>query len=164
MAQLWVDKFRPQSFDKMELHVSLNKRLQKLAESGDLPHLMFYGPPGAGKRTRILALLRELFGSPVDKVKVQQKTYQFEEPTKITVEMTILYSNHHIELTPVDAGLRDHLVVQSVVKEMAASVPITDTGKRSFKIILLNEVDRLSKNAQHALVRFLNYFFWVNFF
>ena len=155
MAQLWVDKFRPLSFDKMELHVPLNKRLQKLAESGDLPHLMFYGPPGAGKRTRILALLRELYGAPVDKVKVQQKTFQFEEQ-KVTVEMTILYSNHHIELTPVDAGIRDHLVVQSVVKEMAASVPITDSfaGKRTFKIILLNEVDRLSKNAQHALVCF----------
>jgi len=69
--------------------------------------------------------------------------------------MTILYSNNHIELTPADAGIRDSLVVQSVIKEMAASIPITDTisGKRTFKIILLNEIERLSRNAQHALRR-----------
>lgn len=157
---LWVDKYRPHSFDKMNLHENLNTRLKKLAASGDLPHLMFCGPSGAGKKTRILALLKELFGVSSEKVKVQQKSFQFTEP-KVTVEMTILYSNHHIELTPADAGIRDSLVVQSIIKEMAASIPITDnlSGKRSFKIIVLNEVDRLSRNAQHALVSILISFF-----
>ena len=150
---LWVDKYRPHTFEKMQLHGNLNTRLKRLAASGDLPHLMFVGPSGAGKKTRILALLRELYGVSAEKVKVQQKSFQFTEP-KVTVDMTILYSNHHIELTPADAGIRDSLVVQSVIKEMAASIPITDnlSGKRTFKVILLNEVERLSRNAQHALV------------
>jgi len=138
----------------MTLHEGLNSRIKKLAASGDLPHLMFCGPSGAGKKTRILALLRELYGSSVEKVKVQQKTFQFTEP-KVTLDITILYSNNHIELTPADAGNRDSLVVQSVIKEMAASVPITDniSNKRTFKVIVLNEVERLSRNAQHALRR-----------
>jgi replication factor C subunit 3/5 len=150
---LWVDKYRPHSFDKMELHTGLNTRLKRLAESGDLPHLMFCGPSGAGKKTRILALLRELYGVSAEKVKAQQKVFNFTEP-KATVELTILSSANHIELTPADAGSRDSLVVQSVIKEIAASVPITDniSGKRTFRIIVLNEVDRLSRNAQHALV------------
>jgi replication factor C subunit 3/5 len=36
--------------------------------NGDCPHLLFYGPPGAGKKTLIIGLLRELYGPPVEKV------------------------------------------------------------------------------------------------
>lgn len=36
--------------------------LINLCVQGDFPHLMFYGPSGAGKKTRIMYLLRELYG------------------------------------------------------------------------------------------------------
>lgn len=36
--------------------------------SGDCPHTLFYGPNGAGKKTLILALLREIYGAGADKV------------------------------------------------------------------------------------------------
>lgn len=42
--------------------------LPQLAASPSLPHLLFYGPSGGGKKTRVMALLRELFGEGVDKV------------------------------------------------------------------------------------------------
>lgn len=35
---------------------------------GDFPHVMVYGPPGAGKKTRVMGMLRETFGSGVEKV------------------------------------------------------------------------------------------------
>ena len=37
--------------------------------SGDCPHTLFYGPNGAGKKTLILALLREVYGASADKVR-----------------------------------------------------------------------------------------------
>ena len=39
--------------------------------SGDCPHTLFYGPPGAGKKTLILALLREVYGAGADKVRAK---------------------------------------------------------------------------------------------
>lgn len=38
--------------------------------SGDCPHMLFYGPPGAGKKTLIIALLRQIYGPGVEHLKV----------------------------------------------------------------------------------------------
>ena len=38
------------------------------AGKGDIPHLLFYGPAGSGKKVRIMALLRAVFGPGVDRV------------------------------------------------------------------------------------------------
>ena len=37
-------------------------------ETGDCPHLLFYGPPGSGKKTLIVALLKEIYGNGAERV------------------------------------------------------------------------------------------------
>ena len=54
-------------------------------------------------------------------------------------------------MNPSDAGGQDRAVIQEVIKEMAASVPLDSSVP--FKVIVLLEVDSLSKGAQHALRR-----------
>lgn len=48
--------------------LSLSDIFLQLGATSSLPHLLFYGPSGGGKKTRVMALLRELFGDAVDKV------------------------------------------------------------------------------------------------
>jgi len=153
---LWCDKYRPHTLDKFLLHKQEADNLKKLATTGDCPHLLFYGQPGVGKKTFILAMLREMFGPGVEKLRVENRAWKIEVPgreTKVEVELTTVASNHHIELNPADAGFKDRYVISEVVKEMAKNRPLDVMGNKGFKVVVLNEVDRISKQAQHSLRR-----------
>ncbi|WMV06616.1 hypothetical protein MTR67_000001, partial [Solanum verrucosum] len=154
VEMLWVDKYRPKTLDKVTVHQDVAQNLCKLVSEGDCPHLLFYGPSGSGKKTLIMALLRQIFGPSADKVKVENKIWKVDAGTRtIDVELTTLSSTHHVELNPSDAGFQDRYVVQEIIKEMAKNRPIDTKGKKGFKVLVLNEVDKLSREAQHSLRR-----------
>jgi len=150
---LYVDKYRPASLEECHYHLKLSERLTLMAQSEDFPHCLFYGPSGAGKKTRIYGLLRALYGPTVSNVKATQRNFQIPNKTTST-DVTTLSSNFHIELNPSESGIYDRVVVQEIIKEIAQSQPIeTSSNSRSFKVIVLNEVDRLSTEAQAGLRR-----------
>jgi len=114
--------------------------------------MMFYGPSGAGKKTRIRALLREIYGSGVEKLKFSNKIFKAGSSRK-KVEIATLQSNYHIEMCPADAGFSDTHVVSEVIKEIAQTHTLDPTSQKAYKVVVLNEVDRLSQQAQNALRR-----------
>lgn len=164
---LWVDKHRPSTLSRLSLHPDLTPRLRRLATGGDLPHLLFYGPAGGGKRTRILALLRELYGPGVERTKIEHRVLKVGKPPK-AAEVTTVSSAYHIEVNASDAGpTADRLVTQQLVKEIASSSPLSTLvpsggeggggapagGRPAFKVIVLLDADLLSRGAQAALRR-----------
>ena len=70
---LWVDKHRPKKLSKLDYHQDQATHLSKLVQSGDFPHLLISGPPGAGKKTRMVALLRELYGAGVERLRIEHQ-------------------------------------------------------------------------------------------
>ncbi|XP_059428040.1 replication factor C subunit 3 isoform X1 [Corylus avellana] len=151
---LWVDKYRPKTLDHVMVHQDIAQNLKKLVTEQDCPHLLFYGPPGSGKKTLIMALIRQMFGPSAEKVKVENKTWKVDAGSRtLDIELTTLSSTNHVELSPSDAGFQDRYVVQEIIKEIAKNRPIDTKGKRGFKVLVLNEVDKLSREAQHSLRR-----------
>ena len=59
---LWVDKHRPNSLNKLTCHSAITNKLVSLSKSDELPHLLFFGPSGSGKKTRVMALIKEIYG------------------------------------------------------------------------------------------------------
>ncbi|EDR10083.1 uncharacterized protein LACBIDRAFT_318048 [Laccaria bicolor S238N-H82] len=148
---LWVDEYRPRTLDALHYHRGLSERLKSLASSGDFPHMLFYGPSGAGKKTRITCTLRQLFGNGVEKLKIDQRI--FLSPSKRKLEINIVQSNFHIEITPSEAGNYDRLVIQELLKEIAQTQQVDLNAKQRFKVVIINEADSLSRDAQAALRR-----------
>ncbi|XP_076241800.1 replication factor C subunit RfC38 [Calliopsis andreniformis] len=148
---LWVDKYRPTSLGKLDYHKEQAEYLKNMVQKGDFPHLLVYGPPGAGKKTRIMCIIKELYGSGVERLRME--TMNFETPSKKKLEITTISSNYHIEVNPSDVGIYDRVVVMDLVKTTAQTHQIDSSGQREFKVVLLTNVDQLTKDAQHALRR-----------
>lgn len=164
---LWVDKHRPKSLDSLDVHPDLTTRLGAMSEDGEIPHLLLYGPAGSGKKTRVLALLKKIYGPGAERVRLEHRS--FKTPSNRVVELTTVASNYHIEMSPGDAGIYDRYVVQDIIKEIAQSRSLATTmfagvsggGARAeekkpvigHKVVVLVGVDRLTKQAQAGLRR-----------
>lgn len=56
----WTEKYRPSSLDAIIAQGDTLTTIRACMAAGELPHLMFYGPPGTGKTSTILAIARQL--------------------------------------------------------------------------------------------------------
>ncbi|KAF2859421.1 P-loop containing nucleoside triphosphate hydrolase protein [Piedraia hortae CBS 480.64] len=148
---LLVDKYRPRTLEDLTYHDGLTQRLRALADSSDFPHLLIYGPSGAGKKTRISATLRALYGPGAEKIKIDARVFQTTSNRKL--EFNIVSSNYHLEITPSDVANYDRVVVQDLLKEVAQTAQVDLNAKQRFKVVVINEADHLTRDAQAALRR-----------
>lgn len=116
--------------DEVSSQEEVVKVLRKTMETKNLPHLLFYGPPGTGKTSTILALARELYGPELMKSRV-------------------------LELNASDDRGID--VIREKVKNFSRLAVSQNTNGNSscppYKIVILDEADSMTNDAQTALRR-----------
>ncbi len=120
---LWIEKYRPQSFDEIIGQKEIVEKLKAMAGKKEIQHMILSGPPGVGKTTSAVVLAKEVFGNS--------------------------WNQNFIELNASDD--RKLSVIQGKVKEFARTKPIDSP----FKIILFDEADSLTQEAQQALRRMM---------
>ncbi|EFQ26341.1 replication factor C [Colletotrichum graminicola] len=132
-AQPWVEKYRPKTLSDVTAQDHTVTVLQRTLQASNLPHMLFYGPPGTGKTSTVLALAKELYGPEMIKSRV-------------------------LELNASDE--RGISIVREKVKDFARmqlTNPTNEYKKRypcpPFKIIILDEADSMTQDAQSALRR-----------
>lgn len=72
MNLLWSELYRPKSFEELDFHFETNQNLKNLSQSSSLPHIIFYGPNGSGKYTRLMCMLSNIFGRGVYQINTDQ--------------------------------------------------------------------------------------------
>ncbi|MDQ3975984.1 MAG: replication factor C small subunit [Thermoproteota archaeon] len=125
---MWSEKYRPKKLSQVVDQKEIIKGISNLIKSPDIPHMLFAGPAGVGKTTTALCITMELLG---------------EEWRKNTLELN----------ASDERGIK---MVRERVKEFAASIKLA--GDREFgkpKIIILDEADEMTSEAQTALRRII---------
>lgn len=119
----WVEKYRPQRLEDLVAHEKIINIITTMIDSDNLPHLLLYGPPGTGKTSTIVAAAKRMYGASK-------------------------YSSMTLELNASDA--RGINVVRNEIKEFAGTQQLFSKG---VKLIILDEADAMTSDAQFALRR-----------
>lgn len=122
----WIEKYRPQTLHDLASHSDIKKTLEKFLKDETLPHLLFHGPPGTGKTSTILACARKLY-----------------EPQQ--------FGQMVLELNASDDRGID--IVRNQVLNFASSKGMYSNVK--FKLVILDEADQMTNDAQSALRRII---------
>lgn len=87
----------------------------------------------------------------MEKIKIDSRVFQTTSNRKL--EFNIVSSVYHLEITPSDVGNYDRVVVQDLLKEVAQTQQVDTSAKQRFKVVVINEADHLTRDAQAALRR-----------
>ncbi|KAF8328815.1 replication factor C [Cantharellus anzutake] len=132
-SQPWVEKYRPETINDISAQEHTVAVLRNALTSTNLPHMLFYGPPGTGKTSAILALARQLFGPDIFRSRVLELNASDERGISIVREKVKNFARQTPRKAPVDG-----------------QYPCPP-----YKIIILDEADSMTQDAQGALRRIM---------
>merc|ERR1712117_800162 len=124
----WVEKYRPSGLGELISHEDIIRTIRKFMDENRLPHLLFYGPPGTGKTSTILACAKEVY------------------PAK-------QFNSMVLELNASDD--RGIGIVRGQILNFASTRTIFNSG---YKLVILDEADAMTQDAQNALRRIIEKF------
>ena len=119
----WVEKYRPSQFDKIVLAPLNRSVFENILNRKYFPNLLWYGPPGTCKSTTIINLINEF----------QSRHY------KINKSLVI-----HLNAS-------DERGIDIIRNQIHSFVKTRNLFENGLKFVILDEVDYMTKNAQHAL-------------
>lgn len=147
----FIDKYAPATIEEAKFHLDLLHRLRHMSRNESIPHMLFCGPNGSGKKTVIRLLLEMLFDKDVHKT--EDSVYTVIGSGNKATNVTVKQSNYHIVIEPNNNNF-DRYLIQDIVKEYAKKMPLSVfKTKKIFKIVLINSIDNLSYYAQTSLRR-----------
>ena len=120
----WSEKYRPNSINNILYHDKIKLSIENYMKNKKLPHLLFYGPPGTGKTSTMIAYA---------------KHYYNEDYNNMTL---VLNASEERGIETVRTRIKQ-FVISSGLKENINTPP--------FKLIILDEIDAMTEDAQAIL-------------
>ena len=142
---LWIEKYRPETFDTLLGQSSAAKQLTAYAEAGNLPHLMVVGRSGVGKTAALEIFSRGFYSeSPAENTTVLPVSVMFSQGHTYFAENE-RFAHLYQKGKSVLANFK------YIVKWHASLKPLS----APFRLIIFDGAGDLPKDAQAALRRIM---------
>jgi DNA polymerase III delta prime subunit len=142
---------RPKTLSEVTAQDNTIQVLSRTLQSTNLPHMLFYGPPGTGKTSTILALAKQLYGPDLIKSRVLELNASDERGISIVRAKVKDFARQQLSTAPTYNVMTDN---KDGADGEATMVRYRDKYPcPPFKIIVLDEADSMTQDAQSALRR-----------
>ena len=118
----WIEKYRPRTIDELVVDEVVKKRIRYYIDNKEIPDLLIAGIPGIGKTTTILCLASSILGP-------------------------------FIKTAVLELNASDERGIKTVEEEITnfCKRKITFSHANQHKIVMLDEVDNMTKKAQQKV-------------
>ncbi len=149
----WVERYRPKSLDDVSHQTEVVATLQNAVRTGRLPHLLFYGPPGSGKTSVALALCRQLWHPSQWKRRVLELNASDERGISVVRDKIKHFASLAVG-TSTSKSISMSMFPNGKQKDENEQ-DITEYPNPPYKIIILDEADTVTSDAQAAMRRII---------
>jgi len=151
MQDLWTLKYRASTLEELLGNERAVATLSELIESGNLPHLILYGPENSGKTTASLALARKLYGSTWKNNFAYFNASDFFDQGK----RYLVRDKRFIRFLGTDDPKKIYKSVIDIFKEIINEYAGIASIDANYKLIYIDNSESLNSDAQHALSRIM---------
>lgn len=120
----WSEKYRPSNIDDIMYHDKIIKSICTYLDKFKLPHLLFYGPPGTGKTSMITTIAKHYYKDDYDNM------------------IMVLNASEERGIETVRNRIKQFVISKGLSED--PTVP-------PFKLIILDEIDAMTDDAQAIL-------------
>lgn len=151
LKDLWTVKYRPETLEDIVGNEQSVDMIIKLAESNNLPHLIFHGPENSGKSSTAFALAYKLYGEDFTRNFAYFNASDFFEQGKSYLVRDKRFIRILGTDDPKKIGNSVIYIFKEVINEYAGMAPMDS----DYKIIFIDNAESLNSDAQHALRRIM---------
>nr|CAB3500074.1 unnamed protein product [Digitaria exilis] len=149
-----ADKYRPNFLSEFICNKNVAADLYKLVVAHECKHFIFEGPPAVGKRSMVLALIRDAFGPNELKIRDERKKFELKGEIRKHIDVRVKISNHHVEVNLVDLHGYEKYVITALLNESMPS-PNSVCDHTNCRVVVIHDADKLSSDLQHYIGWFL---------
>ena len=131
-------KYLPKVVEDYYFHPKLQKFLEKLKNTNNIPNLILYGQEGAGKKSFLSVLFPDKKIKNIKSIKYNSKTINY----------TIYNSCSTIEIDSKELKIYNKYLLQNIIKNIAETKRVNDN---KVKIIIIYNAHHLDKDFQYIL-------------
>jgi len=142
---LWIEKYRPDSFEEIIGQEQVTAHLRSAAVSGNVPHLLLTGPAGTGKSAAVSCLARLLYGERSDENHTVIQTADLFEQGKKYLENDERYTHLYRRDESLLANFKN-------ITRWYASIRPLDAA---FRLLVFEGASALTREAQQGLRRIM---------